>query len=63
MGFLYLYWCCNLVCHVRGEHRLRVVEDRAKRKIFGPKREEERGGNNIMESVTICTAQLILFGQ
>jgi hypothetical protein len=28
----------------RGEHRLRLVENRMLRKIFGPKREEITGG-------------------
>jgi hypothetical protein len=29
-----------LVCHAEDEHRLRVVENRVLRKIFGPKRDE-----------------------
>jgi hypothetical protein len=30
-----------LVCHLREEHRLRVLENRVLRKIFGPKRDED----------------------
>jgi hypothetical protein len=33
-----------LVSHVREEHRLRVLENRVLRKIFGPGREEVTGG-------------------
>jgi hypothetical protein len=33
-----------LVCHCREEYRLRVFENRALRRLFGPKREEVAGG-------------------
>jgi hypothetical protein len=33
----------NLVAHIKGEHRLRVFENRVLRKIFGPKRDEVTG--------------------
>jgi hypothetical protein len=32
-----------LVCNIRGEHRLRVFENRVLRGIFGPKRDEVTG--------------------
>jgi hypothetical protein len=31
----------NLVSHFKGEHRLRVFENRVLRRIFGPKRDED----------------------
>jgi hypothetical protein len=45
-----------------GEHRLRVAEHGAQREIFGPKREEVRGGNSVMERVMICTVQHLFSG-
>jgi hypothetical protein len=39
-----LYGCETLSLTLRGEHRLRVFENRALRRIFGPKRDEVRGG-------------------
>jgi hypothetical protein len=34
---------CNVLSHIEEEHRLRVFENRALRKIFGPKRDEVTG--------------------
>jgi hypothetical protein len=39
---LYGYESVSLI--LRGEHRLRVFENRALRRIFGPKRDEIVGG-------------------
>jgi hypothetical protein len=33
----------NFVSDIKGEHRLRVVENRVLRRIFGPKRDEVKG--------------------
>jgi hypothetical protein len=38
-----LYGCENLSLTLREEHRLRVLENRVLRRIFGPKRDEVRG--------------------
>jgi hypothetical protein len=38
-----LYGCGTLFLTLREEHRLRVVENRVLRRIFGPKRDEVRG--------------------
>jgi hypothetical protein len=35
-----LYGCENLPLTLREEHRLRVLENRVLRRIFGPKRDE-----------------------
>jgi len=49
---------------LREERRLRVFENRALRRIFGPRRDEVTGDwrNYIMRSLMICTAHQILFG-
>jgi hypothetical protein len=39
-----LYGCETCSLTLKEEHRLRVFENRVLRRIFGPKREEERGG-------------------
>jgi hypothetical protein len=39
-----LYWCETWSLTLREEHRLRVLEKRALRIIFGPKREGITGG-------------------
>jgi hypothetical protein len=39
-----LYGCDTWSLMLREEHRLRVFEDRALRRIFGPKRDEVTGG-------------------
>jgi hypothetical protein len=50
--------CVSFV--LREKHRLTVFENRVLRRIFGPKREEVRGGRtNIMKSSLICTLQQI----
>jgi hypothetical protein len=54
-----------LSCHtvtLREEHKLRVFENRALRRKFGPKREEVAGTGEdcIMRSFTSCTLQKIL---
>jgi hypothetical protein len=38
-----LYWCETWSLILRGEHRLRVFENRVLRKTFGPKRDEVIG--------------------
>jgi hypothetical protein len=49
---------------LREERRLRVFENRVLRRIFGPKRDKEKGTgeNYIMRSLIICTSHQILFG-
>jgi hypothetical protein len=39
-----LYGCETWSLALRGEHRLRVFENRVLRRIFGPKRDEVTGG-------------------
>jgi hypothetical protein len=39
-----LYWCETWSLTLREEHRLRVFENRALRRIFGPGRDELTGG-------------------
>jgi hypothetical protein len=39
-----LYGCKTWSLTLRGEHRLRVFENRVLRRIFGPKRDEVTGG-------------------
>jgi hypothetical protein len=39
-----LYGCETLSLTLREEHRLRVFENRVRRRIFGPKRDEVTGG-------------------
>jgi len=53
-----------LVSHVEGGTRLRVFENRVRRKIFGPKRDGVRGGgeDKLRRSLMICTPQQLLFG-
>jgi hypothetical protein len=41
---LVLYGCDTWSQTLRGEHRLRVFENRVWRRIFGPKRDEVEGG-------------------
>jgi hypothetical protein len=51
-----LYGCETWFLTLRGEHRLRVFENRVLRKIFGPTRVEDTGGENcITRSFIICT--------
>jgi len=38
-------WCVTF----SGEHRLKMADHRAQRKIFGPKRVQVRGGKGIMK--------------
>jgi len=49
---------------LREECRLRVLENRALRRTFGPKRDEVTRGeeNCIMRSLMICTTYPTLFG-
>jgi hypothetical protein len=60
-----LYGCETLFLTLREEHRLRVFENRALRRIFGPKRDEVTGGwrklhNEIMRSCMVCTLHPVL---
>jgi hypothetical protein len=52
-----LYGCETLSLTLREEHRLRVVENRVLRKVFGPKRDEVsgEGENCVTRSFVICT--------
>jgi hypothetical protein len=58
-----LYGCENWSLALREERRLRVLEDRVLRRIFGPKRDEVTGigENYIMTSLTICSPHQIVF--
>jgi len=49
---------------LREERRLRFLENRVLRRIFGPKRDEVTGieENYIMRNLTICTPHPIFFG-
>jgi hypothetical protein len=49
---------------MREGRRLRVFENRALRRIFGPKTDEVTGGggNYIIRSLLICIRHPILFG-
>jgi hypothetical protein len=38
-----LYWCETWSLTLREEHRLRVLENKVLRRIFGPKRDEVTG--------------------
>jgi len=53
-----LYGCETWLPTLREECRLRVFENRALRRIFGPRRDKlTRGGENyIMRSLMVCTA-------
>jgi len=59
-----LYGCETWSLTLRDEHRLKVLENRVLRRIFGPKRDEVTGSveNYIMRSLMICTPHPILFG-
>jgi hypothetical protein len=58
-----LYECETWSVTSREECRLGVFENRALRRIFGPKRDEVTGSgkNYILNSLMICTAHQILF--
>jgi hypothetical protein len=49
---------------LREEHRLKVLENRMLRRIFGPKRDVEhgRGEKYIRSSLMICTGHPLLLG-
>jgi hypothetical protein len=52
------------VCHTKEEHRLRVFENRALRRIFGHKRQEVVGvreGSTVRSFIT-CTLHQIFLG-
>jgi hypothetical protein len=52
-----LYGCETWSLTLREDHRLRVFENRVRRRIFGPKRDEvpEVRENSIMRSCMVCT--------
>jgi hypothetical protein len=58
-----LYGCETWSVILREEHRLRVLENRVLRKIFGPKREKVTGGWRRLhnEHLMICTPHQILY--
>jgi hypothetical protein len=56
-----LYGCETWSLTLREEHRLRVFENRELRRIFGPKREEDRSWRKLhMMNFTACILHLIL---
>jgi hypothetical protein len=57
-----LYGCGTWHLTLRGEHRLKVLEKRVLRRIFGPKRDEMTGEwrNCITKSFMICTLREVL---
>jgi hypothetical protein len=59
-----LYGCETWSLILREERRLRMLENRALRRICGPKRDEVTGNgeNYIMRSLMVCTPQQIFFG-
>jgi len=59
-----LYGCETRSLTLREERRLRYLENRVLRRIFGPKRDEVTGieENYIMRSLMICTPYQIFFG-
>ena len=59
-----LYGCETWSLTLREERRLRVFENRALRRVFGPKMEEVTGNgeNYIRKSLVICTHYRILCG-
>jgi len=58
-----LYRCETWSLTLREEHRLRVLENRVLRKIFGPgTRYQGSGKDDITRSFMICTTHQILFG-
>jgi hypothetical protein len=61
---LVLYRCETLSVTSRGEHRLRVFENRVLRRIFGPKRVEVTGCGEdyVTRSFMLCTPHQISFG-
>jgi hypothetical protein len=57
-----LYGCKTWSLTLGEEHRLRVFENRALRKIFGSKRKMDHGENCIMMNFTACILHRILLG-
>jgi len=59
-----LYGCETWSVILREEHRLRVLENRVLRKIFGPERDKVTGGWRRLhnEHLMICTPHQILYG-
>jgi hypothetical protein len=59
-----LYGCETWSLTLREERRLRVLENRVLRRVFGHKRDEVTGNgeNYIMRSLVICTPYPILCG-
>jgi hypothetical protein len=58
-----LYGCETLSPTLREEHRLRVFENRVLRRIFGPKREEERSWRKLHnDELHSLYSHLILLG-
>jgi len=55
-----LYGCKTWSLTLREEHRLRVFENRALRRIFGTRKWRKAAENCIMKSFIICTLHQIL---
>jgi hypothetical protein len=56
-----LYGCETWSLTLRGEHRLRVFENRVLRRIFGPKRDEVTGEWRKLhnEELRVCTLRQV----
>ena len=61
---VFLYGCETWSLTLLEERRLRVFENRALRRVFGPKRYEVTGNgeNYIIKSLVVCTPYPILCG-
>jgi hypothetical protein len=53
-----LYKCETRSLILREEHRLRVFENRLLKRIFGPKRDEKRGGSRKLHNKELHTLYL-----
>jgi len=58
-----LYGCETWLLTLREERRLRVVESRVFRRIFGPMRDKVIGGGERYMKKSLMCAQQILFGR
>jgi hypothetical protein len=61
---LVMYGCETWLLTLREERRLKLFENRALRRVFGPKRGEVTGNgeNYIMRSSVICTLYPVSYG-
>jgi hypothetical protein len=54
-----LYGCKTWSLTLREEHRLRMLDNKVLRRVFGPKRDEVTGGSCVMRSFIICTLRQV----